>query len=210
MNVSIIDYGTGNIKSISRIFKKFENNINIVNEPKEIKNSTHLVLPGVGAFPKAMELLNKKNFIPEIKEHVLKGKPLLGICLGMQLLFSSSNEIQKTAGLDLIKGEVIKLPENETKSKKFKIPNVGWHQITVNKININKSIYSDLSKAKFYFVHSYYCKTDDENCNLFHIKFNKSKICVIAQKDNIIGTQFHPEKSGENGFRLIKKFIRNK
>ena len=208
MNGSIIEYCTGNIRSSSRVFKKFENNVNIISKPEEIKNSSHLVLPGVGAFPKAMELLNKKNFISEIKEHVLKGKPLLGICLGMQLLFSSSNEIKKTAGLNLIKGEVIKLPENETENKNFKIPNVGWHQIIMNKMNVDKSIYSDLSDSKFYFVHSYYCKTDDENNNLFYIKFNKLKICVIAQKENIMGTQFHPEKSGEDGFKLIKKFTK--
>jgi glutamine amidotransferase len=208
MKISIVDYGTGNIKSIFRAFKKFEANVSLVSKPEEIQKSTHLVLPGVGAFPKAIELLSKKNLIQEIKNHSLKGKPLLGICLGMQLLFSSSDEIIKTNGLDLIKGRVRKLPKDEIVNKEFKIPNVGWHHIKINEVNLNKTIYDSLDDLNFYFVHSYYCETKNDKNNLFYIKFNKKMICVIAKKDNIIGTQFHPEKSGENGLKLIEKFIR--
>jgi glutamine amidotransferase len=208
MKISIIDYGTGNIKSIFRVFKKFEVSVDIVSKPEEIQKSTHLILPGVGAFPKAMELLNKKNLIAEIKNHTLKEKPLLGICLGMQLLFSSSDEITRTDGLNLIKGRVVKLPNSEIKDKRFKIPNVGWHNIKINKTSLDKSKYIGLSDLKFYFVHSFFCETENDKDNLFHIKFNKKKICVVAKKDNIMGTQFHPEKSGENGFKLIEIFLK--
>ena len=208
MKISIVDYGTGNLKSIFRAFKKFEVSVNVVSKPEEIQKSTHLVLPGVGAFPKAIELLDKKNLTQEIKNHSLKEKPLLGICLGMQLLFSSSDEIKKTDGLDLIKGRVRKLPKNEIVSKEFKIPNVGWHHIQINEINLNKTIYDGLADLNFYFVHSYYCETNNDEDNLFYIKFNKKKICAVVKKNNIIGTQFHPEKSGENGLKLIEQFIR--
>ena len=187
MKISIIDYGTGNIKSIFRAFKKFQVDVNIVSKPEEIQKSTHLVLPGVGAFPKAMELLDKKNLIPEIKNHILKEKPLLGICLGMQLLLSSSDEIKNTEGLNFIKGKVVKLPKNEIENKKFRIPNVGWHHIKINQGNPNKSIYSSLSDAKFYFVHSYYCETENDEDNLFYIKFNKKKnMCCCSKKHSFI------------------------
>ena len=208
MKISIIDYGTGNIQSILRAFKKFNIDTNIVNKSHEIKNSTHLILPGVGALPKAMELLNKTNLIPDIKNHVLKERPILGICLGMQLLFSSSEEIEETQGLDFIKGKVIKLPEKETMEKNFKIPNVGWHTIKINDKIDHNSKYANLHNGRYYFVHSYYCDALNEEENLFYIKFNNKKICAVAQRNNIIGTQFHPEKSGVDGFKLIEKFIR--
>ena len=127
----------------------------IINNPlkdpiqgRVIKKADKIVLPGVGAFPKAMELLNKTNLIPDIKNHVLKERPILGICLGMQLLFSSSEEIEETQGLDFIKGKVIKLPEKETMEKNFKIPNVGWHTIEINdKIDMSEMC-SRLAKTR--------------------------------------------------------------
>ena len=180
MKISIVDYGTGNLKSIFRAFKKFEVSVNVVSKPEEIQKSTHLVLPGVGAFPKAIELLDKKNLTQEIKNHSLKEKPLLGICLGMQLLFSSSDEIEKTDGLDLIKGRVRKLPKNEIVSKEFKIPNVGWHHIQINEINLNKTIYDSLADLNFYFVHSYYCETNNNEDNLN----NPEKLNPLLTSDN--------------------------
>jgi len=208
MKIAIIDYGTGNIKSISRAFNKLNVDCKIISKPEEIKNSTHLILPGVGAFPKAMELLEKKNIITEIKNHVLKERPLLGICLGMQLLFSYSTEIKKTSGLNLIKGEVIKLPKEEIINKNFKIPNVGWYNISINENLQYKSKYMQLNNLEYYFVHSYFCNTYYEDENLFYIKFNNKKVCAITIKNNIIGTQFHPEKSGSNGFKLLEQFIK--
>jgi len=209
--ITIIDIGCGNILSIQRAFEQFGTEVTVTSNYEEILSSHRLVLPGVGAFEKAMLSLEKINFINLIKDNKFKKIPLLGICLGMQLLFEESEEFGKFRGLGLIKGKVKKLPSLSLKNKKLKIPSIGWQKLT-----LRKKISSDKIKQffknfntddSFYFVHSYFVNPDEKNLTLASYDFGGHQIPSIVAKDNIIGCQFHPEKSGNFGLNLIKNFI---
>jgi glutamine amidotransferase len=199
--IVIIDYGCGNILSIKKAVENFKKNILVTNKYEEIMNSSHIILPGVGAFNIAMKNLKKLKIIKIIQYCAKKNKPILGICLGMQLLLTKSEENKKTNGLNLIEGSVEKIKRN----KKIKIPHVGWNKIILtNKNNFLKKI---TQNSSMYFVHSYYAKMKNKNDILSLCQYGKSKIPAIIGNNNIYGTQFHPEKSGKNGLKLIHNFL---
>lgn len=200
-NVCIIDYGMGNLDSVKRAVEECGYNVYITNNPIDLKKATNIILPGVGAFPDGMNHLIKSNFIDELNEQVISKKiPLLGICLGMQLLADVGNEFTKTKGLGFIKGEVIKfIPRN-----KERIPHVGWNDIEIKK---DHAIVKDITTGTdFYFVHSYFfsCQSED---NVIAITNYCSEFASIITNKNIIGTQFHPEKSQKAGFKILKNFL---
>lgn len=196
MNI-IVDYGLGNIDSVSRGFKKAGIETKISSDINEIKKANSLILPGVGAFRDSINALDELGLIPILREHVSKGKFLIGICLGMQLLYEKSYEYGEYEGLGLIKGSIDKLDIS------LKVPHMGWNNLKFNKEDddILKYIKED---DYVYFVHSYYANSSNEELIAFS-EYEK-KIPAIVRKNNVYGIQFHPEKSGEVGLNILKAY----
>ncbi len=201
-NIAIIDYGMGNLKSIYKLFRHLEIDCEITSKPDIIKNSDGVVLPGVGAFGDAMKNLRDRNLDVLIKNIVNEGKPLLGVCLGLQLLLSKSNEMGEHLGLDIIKGKVIMFD----KSKGDKVPQIGWNN--VNFEDPTHFLVKDIpNHAYFYFVHSFYAVAEDQSTILGTTRYGDIEFASILQKKNVIATQFHPEKSSKYGIQLYRNFI---
>ena len=192
--ITIIDYKSGNLKSISNGFKKIGADFQITDDKETIANSDYLVLPGVGAFGSAME--NLEPFKDVIFEHVNDDKPFLGVCLGQQVLMSSSEESPGVKGLDLFKGHVEKLPEG------VKIPHMGWNRLNVTN---NSPILEGIDGEYFYFVHSYHVIPDDDEIIAGTCEYGSSVVASLSQ-NNLFSTQFHPEKSSKAGLKILKNF----
>ncbi|WP_295599270.1 imidazole glycerol phosphate synthase subunit HisH [uncultured Methanobrevibacter sp.] len=192
--ITIIDYKSGNLKSISNGFKKIGAEYQITDDKQIIADSDYLVLPGVGAFGSAME--NLEGFKDVIYEHINDDKPFLGICLGQQVLMSSSEESPGVKGLDLFKGHVEKLPEV------VKIPHMGWNRLEVTS---NSRILEGIDGEYFYFVHSYHVIPDDEEIIAGVCEYGSSVVASL-NRNNLFSTQFHPEKSGKAGLKILKNF----
>ena len=203
--VTIIDYGTSNLKSINAAFNYLGYSTLITNEKKKIINSDLLVLPGVGSFPVVMQYLTKKNLDISIKDYIDTNKPFLGICLGMQVLFEYSYEFKKTKGLGILKGNVNHLMDKNRK-KKLMVPNTGWIPLKENKIFSQKNLISISKNMNFFFTHSFFANPKNKHLISSYINFGKEQICSSVQHNNIFGMQFHPEKSGNKGLNLLKKF----
>ena len=201
--IAIIDFGVSNVASVANMIKKVGSNSIIIKNHNDIKNNeiTKLILPGVGSYDSAMTLLNEGGWIDELNSFVKNpGNILFGICLGMQLLLRKSEE-GKLPGLGLIQGSVKKFVFSESK---YKIPHMGWN--IVNPKNKNK-LFDNMSKElRFYFVHSYYVNCDNQKDISATCHYGIDFTCAI-EKDNILGVQFHPEKSHRFGMELMKKFI---
>jgi glutamine amidotransferase len=206
--ISIIDYGAGNILSVSRSFIKSGASVEVLTDIKKIENASYLVLPGDGSFSFAANQLKKKGIFDLILKHIDKGNPLLGICLGMQLLMSESEEFGKHFGLSIIKGKISAIKHQ--KLTHLKVPVIGWHPILLKKktLNVKKINFKKFNNKDFYFVHSYYAVPENKNEILAYYKYGNEKITAIIGRENVLGTQFHPEKSGQNGINIIKTFLR--
>lgn len=193
--VAIINYGLGNVSSVSNALFNLDIDNTITYDTHEIRNATHIILPGVGAFSQGMYNLEDSRLARVLKEEIKAGKPLLGICLGMQMLYQKGYENGQTAGLSLIKGEI-----QPFKNIPYKIPHVGWNQVNVIKDN---KLLKGINDLNFYFVHSYYAISKDGAIGKtdYGITFTS-----IIEKDNVFGVQFHPEKSGNSGLQLLKNF----
>ena len=201
-SVAIIDYGMGNLRSVENAVKKLEAKVKIISIPTELVNHDSIILPGVGSFKKAVKMLHEKNWIEEIKNEALnKKKPFLGICLGMQLLASESEEFGFSKGLDLIKGKIKFLGNLGCKDK---VPHIGWNSVSFTK---DHYLFKGISnKADFYFVNSFVFVPENKNHNLANTNYDIN-FCSIVAKDNIYGVQFHPEKSSKAGRKLLKNFL---
>lgn len=199
-NIKIIDYGMGNIQSVKNAFELLNNKVEIINDPSSIKNADGIILPGVGAFSNAMKNLKERKLIEPLKEAVINQKvPLLGICLGMQLLADNSEERGNNEGLSFISGKIRKIPHKEG----YRLPHVGWNDVTVKKKEpLFKNI---IDKGSFYFVHSYRFECDDE----FVVATTNygQNINAVVRKENIFGVQFHPERSQRKGLHLLANFV---
>lgn len=199
--IAIIDYGMGNIASILNMYKRIGfKEVCLTKDPALIRSANKLILPGVGAFDNGMKNLHESGLIPLLNERVLnQGTPVLGICLGMQLLFNKSEE-GKENGLGWIEGEVCKFQQNESGS--LKIPHMGWNYISP----VNPSpLFDEEKKMKFYFVHSYFAKCKNSENVIATCYYNIQFDCAV-QKSNIYGVQFHPEKSHKFGMELLDRF----
>jgi glutamine amidotransferase len=195
--IVIINYGSGNLKSIRNGFSKIGEEAVISDDIYEMEKADALILPGVGAFGNAMEQLEKYKTL--IHDHINAGKPFLGVCLGQQILFTKSEESKGIKGLDVLKGEVLRLPEG------LKIPHMGWNNLEIK----NKCVlFEGIGNDYMYFVHSYYVKPEDENVIAATTNYGIDIPAAIC-KDNVFATQFHPEKSGEIGLNILKNFINN-
>ena len=206
--ISVLNYGCGNLLSIERSIREVGYDAKIIENKEEIEKAEFLVLPGVGAFNNAMGLLKNKNLIETIKNYALvKKKPILGICLGMQLFFSKSKEMGDHEGLNFIKGEVIAMT-SLSKMEDIKSPQINWNELKVHK-DLGKIISKELNNRSFYFVHSYMANLKDNKNLIAYCNYYDLRVPAIVQSDNVFGCQFHPEKSGKNGLKLLKNILKN-
>lgn len=197
--IAIIDYGAGNLHSVKNALDFLGAESIITSSAEEILNADKVILPGVGAFGDAMASLEKRGLVDVIKKAAKSGKPFLGICLGMQLLFTESEESPGVLGLDIFKGRIVRIPD-----RGLKIPHIGWNDIKLKK---DSKILGNLGDEPFvYFVHSYYLQADDEAVVSAYTEYGE-KLDVAVEQDNIFATQFHPEKSGKTGLKILKNFI---
>lgn len=200
--IVIVDYGMGNLNSVKKKLTRLNANVIISAEPTDIKSSDKIILPGVGHFKKAMESLKSLDLIDVLNNEILNNKkPILGICLGMQLMAAKSEE-GNVEGLGWLDANVIKFRVNDT--LKYKIPHTGWNQIMIKKESLLMKNIPELSE--FYFVHAYHMLTNDNNDVLNETEF-EYRFASAIQKDNIFGVQYHPEKSHEIGEVLFHNFI---
>ena len=198
--IAIIDYGVGNLFSLSSSFKAIGADTIVTGDAEIIRKADKLILPGVGAFCDAIKKLKETGLDKVIIDEVKKGKKLLGICLGMQMLFHKSFEYGEYDGLGLLKGEVV--PMKDSIPNTLKIPHIGWNALNILKEN---SLFKYVKNGDFvYFVHSYYAENCDDSL-IADTEYGKSLTAAVA-KDNVFGCQFHPEKSGEVGLKILKAF----
>lgn len=197
--IAIIDYGMGNLHSVYNALDKINCPCIITSKKEELLQADGLILPGVGAFDECMENLKKTGLIDTIKDECKKGKPLLGICLGMQVLFEKGYEGKACLGLGLLQGKVTLMKDNTVK-----IPHIGWNQLEKNH---DDQILDSLQHLPFtYFVHSYYAQDYlDENL-IAYVRYGHLKIPAYVRKGNVLGMQFHPEKSGKDGLKILQAF----
>ena len=205
--ICIIDYGIGNLLSIERAIEKLGQKVVISNKSNIIKNSSHLILPGVGAFGKAMDSIKDFRLNEIINDCANQGKFIMGICLGMQLLCNESEEFEVNKGLNLIPGKVVALKSITKNEKGFKIPNIGWLEIFKKNKEKNNKICKDIkTKDSFYFIHSFVAVTE-KKYQISNSLYCGHEFQAIINKENIYGVQFHPERSGEAGLKLLNNFI---
>lgn len=203
MNVALVDYGMGNLGSVRRSFEECGAQVSVTHDPKDIEKASHLVLPGVGAFADGMENLRRLGFGDAIRKAVLEGHtPLLGICLGMQLLADSGDEGGPTVGLQLIPGEVKLFEPGPTPAR---IPHIGWNEVWFSQ---SSRLFEGIpSGSDFYFVHSYRFLTANSDEVLATTPYCGSFVSAVG-RGSVWGVQFHPEKSSKRGFDLIRNFLR--
>ena len=198
--IAIIDYDAGNIKSVEKAFQFLDQDTILSRDRDEILSADKVVLPGVGSFGDAMKKLKEYNLVNTIYDVVDKKIPFLGICLGLQLLFESSEETPGVAGLGILPGEIVKFPETPG----FKIPHIGWNSLELTN---NGRLFKDIDQQAYvYFVHSYYLKAAEEEIVTATADYTTT-IHASVEKDNVFACQFHPEKSSDVGLHILKNFV---
>lgn len=198
--VAIIDYDAGNIKSVEKAMQALGENVRITREPEEILSADHVILPGVGAFGDAMDKIRQYGLDEVIREVVDRGTPFLGICLGLQLLFESSEESEGVSGLGILQGKIVRLPEEQG----LKIPHIGWNSL---KFPGSGRLFAGLPEESYvYFVHSYYLQAEDAQIVTATTEYG-AHIHASVEKGNVFACQFHPEKSSDIGMRILKNFL---
>lgn len=198
--IAIIDYGMGNLRSVKKAFDFLQVESFVTSDKEQLKLADKIVLPGVGAFEDAMKNLESYDLKKQIIKEINNKKPFLGICLGLQMLFDFSQEGNLPKGLSLLKGSVIKFDKNMN----LKVPHMGWNNISVNK---NMKYLSEFNNQYFYFVHSYFVKPEMD-VKKAQTNYGIDFVSAI-EHENILATQFHPEKSGKVGLKLLKKWARD-
>ncbi|MDD3753104.1 MAG: imidazole glycerol phosphate synthase subunit HisH [Methanobacterium sp.] len=199
--IAIIDYGSGNLKSIHNGFRQIGAEVLITQDKKELAKADALILPGVGAFGTAME--NLSRFEKIIHQHIHDEKPFLGVCLGLQVLFGKSEESPGINGLNVLPGKVLQLPERK-KNEGLKVPQMGWNSLNILKKSF---LLKNIENNYMYFVHSYYVEPDDDKIVIATVNYGLDVPAIVAQ-DNVFATQFHPEKSGKIGLKILKNFFK--
>lgn len=208
--VTVIDYGVGNLLSVQRGFEYVGAKVIVTSDPKIILASERVVLPGVGAFPNAMRALNDLSLTPVIQKFAELGRPLLAICLGMQLLMDESDEFGITSGLCLIPGRVVQLPPETEVGEPQKIPHIGWGELQVSDTRKDWSgtLLQDIQLGDAtYFVHSYMAQPASPAHRIAEVEYGGHQIPAVISKNQITGCQFHPEKSGEVGLKILQRFV---
>ena len=197
--IAILDYDAGNIRSVEKALQHLGEETILTHDFREIQKADKVILPGVGAFGDAMEHLKHYELDRAIKEVIAMDKPFLGICLGLQLLFESSDETPGVEGLGILKGNILRIPEEEG----LKIPHMGWNSLNVKD---NARLFAGINANPYvYFVHSYYLKADNDDIVAASTEYS-THIHASVEKGNLFACQFHPEKSSETGLRILKNF----
>ena len=198
--IAIIDYDAGNIKSVEKAMLLLGQEVKITRDKDEILNADKVILPGVGAFGDAMEKLHQYNLVDVIKEVVKKGTPFIGICLGLQLLFESSDETPGVEGLGVLKGRILRIPDAEG----LKIPHVGWNSL---KFPVEGRLFKGLPEDSYvYFVHSYYLEAEEDSIVTATTEYS-TLIHASVEQGNVFACQFHPEKSSDVGIQILRNFV---
>lgn len=199
--IAVIDYGAGNLQSVVKALDFIDCDCFVTNQKEELLNATGAILPGVGSFADAMDCMNNSGMTEAVLEYVKSDKPLLGICLGLQLLFDGSEESPGAKGLGLLKGKIRKIPNSDGS---LKIPHMGWNSLNIRK---HDGIFKNIEGSPYvYFVHSYYLKADDEDIVSARTHYGIDIDAAVRYK-NIYATQFHPEKSGKIGLQILRNFV---
>ena len=208
--VTIIDLGIGNLFSIKSALEHCGSQVTVTSDPKIIEDSSSLILPGDGAFNYVMTQVKQRDLLKILKNIDYSKKKLLGICIGMQILFDYGLEFEKTAGLGLISGSVVPIPSHSTDGTKLSIPHIGWNQLLLsNYSNSLKGTLLDNNNIldEVYFIHSFMAVPSNDNNRLADYVYGDHRIAAVVTNKNIIGCQFHPEKSGTIGLRMLNKFL---
>ncbi len=197
MSIAIIDYGVGNLRSVEKAFTSQGIEAVVTSDEKILRSADKLVLPGVGAFKTCMDELKARGFDELVLEAAAAGKPIIGLCVGLQIMFEEGHEFGVHKGLGLMPGRVVRFPE------KLRVPHIGWNQVEFKR---DHKVFTDLpSQTFFYFVHSFYVESADPNCVLGETDYGM-RYASICGRDNIVGVQFHPEKSQTAGLKLLRNF----
>ncbi len=200
VTITVIDYGIGNLRSVTKALEFLGCQVTLTSDPNEVMRANKLVLPGVGAFGAGMRNLTQLGLVDAIRDAVKRGTPLLGICLGLQLLFDESEEMGRHEGLKLVRGKVVRFPETNN----IRIPHMGWNALKIHK---PEPLFKGVPDgAMVYFVHSYFPVPDDHSVIAATTEHGVEFVSAIAI-DNIFGTQFHPEKSSKVGLQILRNFV---
>ena len=197
--IAVIDYGAGNIRNVVNALNKLEYQVKLTSDPEEVLSADTVILPGVGAAGDTVSSLKKLNLVKPVLRIIAEDRPFMGICIGLQVLFTETEEDGGQTCLDAFSGRVRKLPEGQ------KIPHMGWNQV---KQKIDHPVFEGVpDNSNFYFVHSYYVDPEDKSLVAGTTEYGE-EFCSIIVKGNVVGTQFHPEKSGDLGLRIYDNFLR--
>jgi glutamine amidotransferase len=208
-DVTIIDYGVGNILSVQRGFEHCGASVEVTSDPKHVTEANRLVLPGVGAFDRAMQAIEQRGLDVAIKDFLCRERPLLGICLGMQLLFDESEEFGRNLGLGIIAGGVVPIPTHTLNGGTQKIPHIGWNSIHNPEPHLrwNGTVLQDNQVGDaVYFVHSFMAIPQISSHVLAYCLYGGHEIVAVVKQNTVTGCQFHPEKSGEIGLKTLRRF----
>jgi glutamine amidotransferase len=208
-DVAVIDYGVGNLLSVRRALEHCGANVSVTGDADEIRAARRVVLPGVGAFARAMTELNRLGLKSAVTEVVARERPLLGICLGMQMLLDESEEFGITAGLGLIRGRVVPVPGVTVDGRPQKIPHIGWAALTAaGRQSWRETPLQDVTgDDALYFVHSFMANPSDSGDRVADVFYGGVRVCAMIGRGRVWGSQFHPEKSGEVGLRILRTFL---
>jgi len=208
--VTVIDYGASNLLNVVRALEHCGAEVLLADQPEAVINADRLILPGVGAFAHGMAGLKQRNLVEPLKFFCQKGNPFLGICLGMQMMLDASDEFGHHEGLRLIPGKVIHIPPKGANGEPHKIPHIGWNELQNPgpKGSWSGTLFSRLSPGEpMYFVHSFMAVPEDDRNRLANCDYNGQVVCAAVRSENMTGCQFHPEKSGEAGLKIMKEIL---
>ncbi|MBS0418965.1 MAG: imidazole glycerol phosphate synthase subunit HisH [Proteobacteria bacterium] len=209
-DIAVIDYGVGNLLSVRRGFEHCGATVAVTSDPAVLRAAPRVVLPGVGAFAKAMEELRRRDLVSVVLDVAARGRPLMGICLGMQMLFDESEEFGCTAGLGLIAGRVVPIPGVTTRGAPQKVPHIGWNSLELpdGRRDWNgTTLRNHLPGEAVYFVHSFMASPADPAHRIADCLYGGQHVAAVVGRDNVVGCQFHPEKSGASGLKVLRAFL---
>ena len=210
MKVTVIDYGLSNLRSVQNALTHCGAEVELTNSPADVRAAEALVLPGVGAFRDGMAGLERLGLVEVILQKAAEGTPLLGICLGMQMLFGESEEFGTCPGLGLIPGRVVKIPDTDGQGNPQKVPHIRWDPLfpAGGRADFNGTVLEKVATGQeCYFIHSYEAKPANETDRLADTRYGGRSVCAVAAHGSVVGCQFHPEKSGPVGLLILSQFI---
>lgn len=207
--ITLIDYGSGNLLSVARAFEHCGAQVAFAHTAEDVERAERLVLPGVGAFADGMQGLRERGLVEPIKHYAASGRPLLGICLGMQMLAGASEEFGLHEGLGLVPGRVVPLPAVGANGRSYKVPHVGWSELRrPDGVSWERTLLENTPESSaVYLVHSYHVQPEAAADRLAECDYGGNRVCAAVRRGNVFGCQFHPEKSGPAGLRMLAAFI---